>query len=102
MTDDRLRNDRERMLAEGPRLAPEPRMAGDAVVPGPVADPGRSRRTTGPAVFPAVLRRVIPIGLFGLVFLADYARLGTYAWLAVVALIVVGPIVMRELRKRSR
>jgi len=88
---DRLTNDRERMLAEGPRVAPAPRMADDAVV-----------RTPGPTVFPTVLRKLLPIGIFGLVLLAEYARLGTYAWLAVVALIVAGPIVAGQLRKRAR
>ena len=89
------------MLAEGPRVAPEPRMVDDGVVAGPAADAGLRRRSAGPTVTPAVLRKFLPIAMFGLVLLAEYARLGTYAWLAVVALIAGGAIV-GGLRKRTR
>ena len=83
-------NERDRLLAEGPRVAPEPPTADGAAAvtptpPAPLADPPPS--TTKPARrSPGPWMRVLPIGVFGIVLAAN-AGLGKHAiWVIIPAI----------------
>ena len=91
-------NEREKMLAEGPRVAPEPPLADGYVV----TAPKQPRPARGPArswswQAPRMLRRLLPLAIFG-VIAASNAGAGKYAF-PVVAVVVIGAIVIQRLRK---
>jgi hypothetical protein len=90
-------SERDRMLAEGPRVAPEPHAAGTTTTTAaplaepPVLPPGRSRWS-----FPLPLARLVPPAALALFLLAGVAGLGRYAWIAVVALTVITAFLRRR------
>jgi len=108
-------NEHERMLAEGPRVAPEPTTAeaGPTVEP-PTAEAGfafeQPTAEAGPTVEQpkrpvaparrgrAPYLRLMPLAAFALVVLASAAGYARYAWFVFVALVIVSMI----LRTRRR
>jgi hypothetical protein len=98
-------NERDRMLAEGPRVAPEPPSA-DGFTPvdasprpsPPSSSPPTSRNRSWQV--PLSLRRLIPIAVFGVVLLSNSGA-GKYAILAIAA-IAVGAVLIRVVRKGTR
>ena len=92
-------NERDRMLAEGPRVAPEPRAAGTTTAPVapaaelPVLPAGRSS-------FPLPLARLVPPAALALFLLAGVAGLDRFAWIVVVALVVVTAFLRRRKARR--
>ena len=98
-------NQRDRMLAEGPRVAPEPPTA-DGFAPMAPAD-SSPRPAPSPAVsrkrewnMPVSLQRLIPLAIFGVV-LASNAGAGKHA-LWVIVPIAASAILFRYIRKRSK
>jgi hypothetical protein len=92
-------NERDRMLAEGPRVAPEPPTADGSVLtpqsskplPSTTASQDRARK------MPPGLMRLFPIGLFAVVLAAN-AGAGKYAvW--VIFPIALAAILTRLIRK---
>jgi hypothetical protein len=75
-------NERDRMLAEGPRVAPEPGTA--ATTAAPAAD--RSVLPAGRPSFPFPLARLVPLAVLALFLLAGFTGLGRFAWIVFVAL----------------
>jgi hypothetical protein len=103
-------NERDRMLAEGPRVAPEPPTA-DGFAPMAPADspprPSPSRPSPSPTAsrkrelnVPVNLRRLIPLAVFGVV-LASRAGAGKHA-LWVIVLIALSAILFGFIRKRRK
>ena len=91
-------NERDRMLAEGPRVAPEPPTAdGSAPTPAKPSRPSPSPAQAGTPKVPRGLMRVFPLVLFGVVLAAN-AGAGKYAFWVIVP-IAVGAIVIRLVRK---
>jgi hypothetical protein len=93
-------NERDRMLAEGPRVAPEPPTAdGFAPIDSP-APPAPTARTSRNAQAPRGLLRLLPIGIFAVVLAAN-AGAGKYAiWVIVPVAIAV--TVIQQVRKGRR
>jgi hypothetical protein len=98
-------NERERMLAEGPRVAPEPPTA-DGFAPVD-ASPRPSPQSSSPPTsrkrswqVPVSLRRLIPLAVFAVVLLSNSGA-GKYAILAIAA-IAVGAALIRVVRKATR
>jgi hypothetical protein len=93
-------NERDRMLAEGPRVAPEPPTAdGFAPIdsPAPPASPAPTARTSRNAQVPRGLLRLLPIGIFALVLAAN-AGAGKYAiW--VIVPVAIAATVIQHVRK---
>jgi hypothetical protein len=76
--------ERDRMLAEGPRVAPEPRTTVATAAPAserPVVPTGRPSSR-----FP--LARLVPTAVFALFLLASFTGLGRFAWIAFLVLAV--------------
>jgi hypothetical protein len=98
-------NERERLLAEGPRVAPEPPTA-DGFAPidaSPRPSPASSSPSTSRSrswQIPVSLRRLIPLAVFALVLLSNSGA-GKYAIWAIVA-IAVGAMLIRVVRKATR
>jgi hypothetical protein len=89
-------NERDRMLAEGPRVAPEASAAGATPAAAPVAErpvlpTGRSRFS-----FPLPLARLVPPAALALFLLAGVAGLGRFAWVAVVVVSVIAALLRRR------
>ena len=92
-------NERDRMLAEGPRVAPEPPTADGSVLtpPSPKPLPSTPASRDRAPKLPPGLMRLFPIGLFALVLAAN-AGAGKYAvW--VIVPIALAAIVIRLMRK---
>jgi hypothetical protein len=94
-----MSRERERMLAEGPRVAPEPRTV-DAFDPGSgkfviresaTADDAVRAGTTGGAQRLSLRRLLVPLFFVGF-FAAQLAGLGGFAWLLLLAAILVGSL----------
>ena len=98
-------NERERLLAEGPRVAPEPPMA-DGFAPidasprpsPPSSSTPRSRSRSWQ--IPLSLRRLIPLAVFAVVLLSNSGA-GKYAVWVIVA-IALGTILIRFARKAGK
>jgi hypothetical protein len=89
-------SERDRMLAEGPRVAPEPRAAGattDVAPERPVLPTGRP---SGP--FP--LARLVPLAVLALFLLAGFTGLGRFAWIVFVALGLLTALARRRKARR--
>jgi hypothetical protein len=98
-------NERERMLAEGPRVAPEPPTAdGFAPIddasprPSPSSSPSSSRNRSWQ--IPLSLRRLIPLAVFAVVLLSNSGA-GKYA-ISAIAAIAVGAALIRVVRKATK
>jgi hypothetical protein len=96
-------NERERLLAEGPRVAPEPPTADGSMLttptkprpsPAPTAPQDRGKK------IPPALLRLFPLALFGLVVAANAGQ-GTHA-LWVIVPVALSAIRFRFIRKRSK
>ena len=87
-------NERDRMLAEGPRVAPEPRAAGTTTTAAPVAE--RPVLPTGRSSFPFPLARLVPLAVVALFLLAGVAGLGRFAWIVFVVLGVITALLRRR------
>jgi hypothetical protein len=98
-------NERERLLAEGPRVAPEPPTA-DGFAPidsSPRSSPPSSSPPTSRSrswQIPVSLRRLIPLAVFAVVLLSNSGA-GKYAIWAIAA-IAVGAMLIRVVRKATR
>jgi hypothetical protein len=96
-------NERERLLAEGPRVAPEPPMADGSMRTTPTT-PRPSPAPTAPQdrakTIPRGLVRLFPLLVFGAVLAAN-AGAGKYAVWVIVA-IAFGTILLRFARKAGR
>jgi hypothetical protein len=95
-------NERDRMLAEGPRVAPEPPTADGSVLtstPTPTPSPAKTTPQDRAKKMPRGLMRLFPLALFGLVLAAN-AGAGKHA-LWVIVPIAVSAILFRFIRKRS-
>jgi hypothetical protein len=87
-------SERDRMLAEGPRVAPEPRTAGTTA--GPVSDrPVVPTGRPSPS-FPFSLVRLMPLAVLALFLLASFTGLGRFAWILFVALGVLTAVLRRR------
>ncbi len=88
-------NDRDRMLAEGPRVAPEPPLAdGTPLTPAQPSGRGptdRARTVSWP------VRRLLPFAFFGVVVAAN-AGLGKYALWVLVPIALAAFLVQRRRR----
>ena len=95
-------DDRERMLAEGPRIAPEPQTADTAPAVAapraPAARPERSPRSPSLGSRPWLVR-LLPFGLFAAVIGAQ--GLGRYGWVVIIAAVGIAALV-RAAHRRSR
>jgi len=98
-------NERDRMLAEGPRVAPEPPTADGfaptapaASPPGPSPPPAVSRKREWN--MPLNLRRLIPLAVFGVV-VASNAGAGKHA-LWVIVPVALSAILFAFIRKRRK
>ena len=84
----------ERMLAEGPRVAPEPRTV-DAYDPGTgrlvVREPGSGDVGTASGGGISIGRALVPV-LFVAFFVAQFAQLGAVAWVFLLAAILLGSV----------
>ena len=92
-------NERDRMLAEGPRVAPEPNAAGTTTAAAPVAERPVVERpvpSTGRSRLPLPLARLVPPATVALFLLAGVAGLGRFAWIAVVAVVVITAFLRRR------
>jgi uncharacterized protein HemX len=96
-------NERERLLAEGPRVAPEPPTADDSMrttpttprpSPAPTAPQDRAKK------LPRGLVRLFPLAVFGVVLAAN-AGAGKYAVWVIVA-IALGTGLLRFARKAGK
>ena len=101
-----MTTDRERMLAEGPRLAPEPASAPISVdgaqapaVP-PVGPPERSADGNPRRSRRRILLRAIPLGVFAAATIARNVG-GGYAWVPVVLLVAAG-VLFAVLRRKAK
>jgi hypothetical protein len=96
-------NERERLLAEGPRMAPEPATADGSMLTTPTMprpSPAPTAPQNRPKKIPRGLVRLFPLALFGVVLAAN-AGAGKYAvW--VIVPIVAGAILFRSMRKARR
>jgi hypothetical protein len=105
-------NERERLLAEGPRVAPEPATADGSMLttPTPTPTPTTPRPSPAPTAptapqdrakkMPRGLMRLFPLALFGVVLAAN-AGAGKYAiW--VILPIAVAAILFRFVRKAGK
>ena len=94
-------NERERLLAEGPRIAPEPPTAdGFAVPPQETPKSSRPAPQDGGRKVPSGLVRLFPIGVFAVVLAAN-AGAGKYALWVIVPL-AVGLTLFRLARKGNK
>jgi hypothetical protein len=100
-------NERERMLAEGPRVAPEPPTAdGFAPIddasprPSPSPSPSPSSSRNRSWHIPLSLRRLIPLAVFAVVLLSNSGA-GKYA-ISAIAAIAVGAALIRVVRKATK
>ena len=88
-------NEHDRMLAEGPRVAPEPPTA-DGFAPIDSSAPPASPSTTAPAnrnsQVPRGLLRLLPIGIFALVLAAN-AGAGKYAIWVIVPVAIAATVI---------
>ena len=90
-------DEHDRLLAEGPRVAPEPESAEPAapVVPAP-------RRPRQSQQIPArMLWRLVPLGVFAVVLIANGRGSGHYAFAVFAAIIAVSAIVRMIRRRRG-
>jgi hypothetical protein len=87
-------NERDRMLAEGPRVAPEPRAAGTTTAAAPVAE--QPVPPTGRSWLSFPLARLVPPAAVALFLLAGVAGLGRFAWIVVVAVVVITAFLRRR------
>jgi hypothetical protein len=85
-------NERDRMLAEGPRVAPEPPTAGTT------AGPVEKARVVpaGRASFPLPLVRLVPLAVLAVFLLASFTGLGRFAWVVFVAAALIAALVRRR------
>ncbi len=94
-------NEHERMLAEGPRVAPEPPAAVDSMPAGsspPAPAPttqGGARRARRP------LTRLVPLGLLAVFLALSHAGLGRYAFLAFIAVAAGAGLIEKARRARK-
>jgi hypothetical protein len=98
-------NERERMLAEGPRVAPEPPTADgfapiDDASPRPSPSPSPSSSRNRSWQIPLSLRRLIPLAVFAVVLLSNSGA-GKYA-ISAIAAIAVGAALIRVVRKATK
>ena len=85
-------NERDRMLAEGPRVAPEPPTAAPAAGPlekAPVVPSGRTS-------FPLPLVRLVPLAVLGLFLLASFTGLGRFAWVVFIGAALITTLLRRR------
>ena len=94
-------NERDRMLAEGPRVAPEPPTADGSVPKTPKPQrPSPTGSQDGAWKVPRGLMRLFPLVVFGAVLAAN-AGAGKYAvW--VIVPIAVGAMLIRFVRKARK
>jgi hypothetical protein len=85
-------NERDRMLAEGPRVAPEPTAAG--ATPGPAPEP--PVLPTGRPSPPFPLARLVPLAVLVLFLLASFTGLGRFAWIVFVAVALLAALARRR------
>jgi hypothetical protein len=91
-------NERDRMLAEGPRVAPEPPTADSSVLKTPITPrPSPAGSQDRGLKVPRGLMRIFPLAVFGLILAAN-AGAGKYAFWVIVP-IAVGATVIRFVRK---
>jgi hypothetical protein len=96
-------NERERLLAEGPRVAPEPPLADGSMRTPPTTprpSPGPAAPQDGTKKIPRGLVRLFPLVVFGVVLAAN-AGAGKYAVWVIVA-IALGTILLRFMRKAGK
>jgi hypothetical protein len=86
-------SDHERMLAEGPRVAPEPRIAEAEVAGAPETAEARTAAGAGATQASVWLRRVVPLAIFAVFVLASEVGVGAYAELLFVALVGIAVVV---------
>jgi hypothetical protein len=85
-------NERDRMLAEGPRVAPEARTAGTTALA--VADqPGLP---TGRSSFPLPPARLVPLAVVAFFLVASFIGLGRFVWIVFVAGAVITALQRRR------
>jgi hypothetical protein len=90
-------NERERMLAEGPRVAPEPPSATPSTVADTAAKPDAPPRTRAAR---RPIARLIPLAIFGVYLLANRYGAGSYAFWVFPAFVACA-IAVRAIRKRG-
>jgi hypothetical protein len=96
-------NERERLLAEGPRIAPEPPTADGSMLTTPTTPTAPKTPTAAQdraKKVPRGLVRLFPLVLFGVVLAANSGA-GKYAVWVIVA-IALGTILLRFARKAGR
>ena len=94
-------NEHERLLKEGPRVAPEPEPADPSVIAGPTRRPVRGKTHGRPSVPLPRLARLVPLAVFALVVLGSRSGLGPYTPWVIVAL-VAGAVVVRRRGRRGQ
>jgi hypothetical protein len=99
-------DERERMLAEGPRVAPEPPtadasvLAGSSAQPSPASQSPVGARQDGGRKMPRILMRFLPLALLGVLLVAGHG-LGKYAFFIFIA-VVWGSVLIKRVRRTGK
>ena len=92
-------NERDRMLAEGPRVAPEPPTA-DGPVVGSASPPRSSSPPRGWSI-PRGLGRLIPFAVFAVVLAANAGGAGKYAFWVIAPIAILVTVIQARRKRRT-